>query len=76
MPTQGDLRRPGLVLTRNVDERVVVTLPDGRRMYVTLVAIRTGERAKLGFNAPSDVQIQREEIQDQIDRERGEFREP
>jgi|DEB3_MinimDraft_2_1074329.scaffolds.fasta_scaffold05960_3 carbon storage regulator len=46
-----------LVLSREIGERVRV----GRDVIVTLVAIR-GNKVRLGFDAPSSVQIDREEV--------------
>lgn len=55
-----------LVLSRHEGQEVVMTLPDGRRIVVTVTAI-TGETVKMGFTAPKDVQIYRREVQDEID---------
>ena len=52
-----------LVFSRNVDERVILTMPDGRRIAVMLIEIKGTNRARLGFDAPQDVRIHREEIQ-------------
>lgn len=48
-----------LVLTRKLNESIVLTLPDGAQITVQLTGLGSG-RAQLGINAPSDVVIQRE----------------
>jgi sRNA-binding carbon storage regulator CsrA len=55
-----------LVLSRNQGEVVVLRLPDGREVRVCLVAFghngRGKPKARLGFDAPADVVIAREEL--------------
>lgn len=64
-----------LVLSRHVNERVFLTLPDGRQIVVTLV--RTGwEKVRIGFDAPPDVTIHREEVQADIDHREASSRPP
>jgi len=48
-----------LVLKRNPDERIILTLPDGSRITVLVVS---GGSVKLGIDAPPAVGIWREEI--------------
>ena len=55
-----------LVLSRHRDEDIVITTPEGRRIRVTLIDIR-GDKCRIGFEADPDVQINRSEIQAQID---------
>lgn len=55
-----------LVLSREVGEKVILLLPDDRRIEVLVVANDRG-RTKLGFIAPPDVRINRESVQDKID---------
>ena len=55
-----------LVLSRRLGERVVLTMPDGRRIDVCLVDVDRG-KVRLGFTAPADVTIHRLEIQAEID---------
>lgn len=50
-----------LVLARKTGEVVIVTLPDGREMRVTVVDIDRN-KIRLGFDAPDDVKIMREEL--------------
>lgn len=56
-----------LILNRSLSEQVVIEAA-GKRIVVTVVETRSG-RAKLGFEAPSDVIIHRKEIADAIERE-------
>jgi carbon storage regulator CsrA len=50
-----------LVLTRKVNERVAVDLPDGRRVWVQLLEIDRN-KVRLAFVADKDVRINREEV--------------
>lgn len=50
-----------LVLTRLKGEEVVITLPDGRQIVVTVLTAER-DRARLGFTGPLDVQIDRREV--------------
>jgi carbon storage regulator len=50
-----------LVLSRKANQTVIVTLPDGREMRVTVVDIDRN-KIRLGFDAPDDVKIMREEL--------------
>jgi carbon storage regulator len=54
-----------LVLSRKVGERVVVPECD---LAVTIVAIE-GNKVRLGFSAPADVEVYREEIWQEIEEE-------
>ena len=52
-----------LILTRKPRESVVIQLPDGRRVTVVVMDVhRTGQRIRLGFDAPADVKIHRDEL--------------
>jgi len=53
-----------LVLSRKQHERISVTL-GGQLLWVSIVAIR-GDKVRLGFEAPADALIHREEIWIQI----------
>lgn len=55
-----------LILSRERDETIVI---DGR-IRVTVVDIR-GSKVRLGVEAPADVPVHREEIQDLIDRQKA-----
>lgn len=50
-----------LVLSRKENESVIIKLPDGREVVVMLTAIR-GDRVRLGFEAPKDIVILRQEV--------------
>lgn len=50
-----------LVLTRRKDEAIII----GDNIRVTVVEIR-GDRVKLGFEAPGEVTVHREEIHQRI----------
>lgn len=48
-----------LVLSQNPKQRIILTLPDGRKVTIENLSRRT----KLGFTAPADVKILREELE-------------
>jgi carbon storage regulator len=50
-----------LVLSRKAKQRIAI----GENIELVVVAV-TGDRVKLGFNAPSDVRIYREEVRRRI----------
>ena len=50
-----------LVVTRNVDERIRLLLPDGRAIWVMVCRV-SGDGVRVGIKAPPDVRIEREEI--------------
>lgn len=47
-----------LVLTRKVDEEIVITTLAGQEIRVMVTSIR-GNQVRLGVNAPQDVKIER-----------------
>ena len=51
-----------LTLSRKAGERVVLTLPDGREIWVGVVTVKANGSVRLGFTAPDDVEIWREEL--------------
>ena len=57
-----------LVFGRHLNEKAIITGPDGTRTTVTVVAIRPGV-VRLGFEAPMSVAIHRDSVQAEIDRE-------
>lgn len=63
-----EIGHAGLVLTRKVSERVIIRTPDGFEIKVMPVSIRD-KRVLLGFDAPIQVTVYREEIQREIDEE-------
>ena len=50
-----------LVLSRRLNERTQITLPDGRVGWITVVDIDRN-KVRLGFDLPADVNIAREEL--------------
>jgi carbon storage regulator CsrA len=50
-----------LILTRKPGERIFIDV-DGRRVTITLVEIKSPDRARIGVEADRDIQIMREEI--------------
>lgn len=61
-----------LVLSRKREESVIIRLTEdmlkGTEIRVTVVDIR-GDKIRLGFAAPMEVSIHREEVQEQVDRD-------
>lgn len=57
-----------LVLSRKVDEAIVLTCPDGTRIEVMVTDIRRADTgrayAKLGITAPDAVLVRRDELPD------------
>lgn len=60
-----------LVLSRKLGEQVVI----GNCIYVTVVAVR-GNQVRLGFSAPEEVSIRREELGPCLENERRQRRWP
>lgn len=58
-----------LVLTRKRDEVIVIEVA-GQTIRLAPIDIR-GDKVRLGFEAPKDVRIHREEIYEAIQRERA-----
>lgn len=54
-----------LVLSRRVGEAIVIDLANGERITITVVAIRP-DKVRLGFDAPDDVPVNRQEIRQAI----------
>ena len=51
-----------LILTRGPQQKVFVRLPDGRQVVVEVVEAVSKNKIRLGFQAPDDVVILREEL--------------
>lgn len=51
-----------LTLSRKAGERVLLTLPDRQGIWVSVVTVRANGSVRLGFDAPPDVDIKREEL--------------
>ena len=59
-----------LVLSRLLNEKVIVGLPGNETMQVEVLEIR-GDKVRLGFTAPKRIRIYREEIWDAIEKGEG-----
>lgn len=57
-----------LILTRRVGEKLVI----GENVIVTVLGVK-GNQIRIGIDAPSEVQVHREEIFKRIQQEREEF---
>jgi carbon storage regulator len=58
-----------LILTRRVGEFVLI---DKKNLNIKVVVLGVkGNQVRLGFEAPDDISIHREEIQDRIDKEQA-----
>lgn len=55
-----------LVLSRKVNEKIVITTPDGTQISLMMVEVR-GDQARIGIDAPMTYKIHREEVQNAID---------
>jgi carbon storage regulator CsrA len=51
-----------LTLSRKAGERVLLTLPDGQEIWVSVVTVKANGSVRLGFDAPPDVDIYREDL--------------
>jgi sRNA-binding carbon storage regulator CsrA len=61
-----------LVLGREKSQTVVITVPpstEPQTIKITMVGIRNGVRARLGFDAKKAIEINRGEIQKRVDAE-------
>jgi sRNA-binding carbon storage regulator CsrA len=50
-----------LVLAMQKEERILISLPDGREVWLQIVQIDHG-RVRIGFAAPRDIVIDRETV--------------
>ena len=50
-----------LVLTRRVGESILIELPSGEQVSVTMLGIK-GNQVRIGTDAPDDIKILREEL--------------
>ena len=55
-----------LVCSRKVNEKIIITAPDGTQIVLMLVEVR-GDKARIGIAAPTSYTIHREEVQNAID---------
>ena len=54
-----------LVCSRKVNEKIIITAPDGTQIVLMMVEVR-GDKARIGIDAPMTYTIHREEIQQRI----------
>ena len=57
-----------LVLSRIVDQKIIITSPDGTCITLMVVEVR-GDKVRIGVDAPKSWTIHREEVQNAIDSE-------
>ena len=57
-----------LVLSRAVNEKIIITLPNGDLLKITIVELRRG-KVRLGIEAPREIPVHREEVYNAINRE-------
>ena len=55
-----------LVLSREVNEKIIITAPDGTQIALMLVEVR-GDKARIGIKAPWTYTVHRAEVQNAID---------
>jgi len=54
-----------LVLTRRVGESILIKLPTGEQITVTVLEVK-GNQIRIGTDAPDDISIVREELLDRL----------
>lgn len=54
-----------LILQRRPDESIVICLPNGELVYVTVLGVR-GHSARIGVTAPRGIAVHREEVYERI----------
>lgn len=59
-----------LVLTRKPGESIIITTPEGDEITITALRCERGQ-VKLGFSAPTETVIHRQEIHERILAERA-----
>jgi carbon storage regulator len=57
-----------LVLTRRLNETIIITPPGCSPIYVTLLDVRIG-KARIGVAADREVAVHRQEVQERVDRD-------
>ena len=61
-----------LCLNRYPGERILITLPDGRQIALAVLAITPWGKVRLGIEAPRDIEVWREELDQQARQQRRE----
>ena len=54
-----------LILTRRPGESLIIELPTGERIQVTVLEVK-GNQIRIGTNAPDDIAIVREELLEKL----------
>lgn len=54
-----------LILTRRVNEKIIIPIENGKIIEIALMGIK-GMQARLGINAPKEIAVHREEIYKKI----------
>ena len=54
-----------LVFSRKVNEKIIITAPDGTQIVLMMVEVR-GDKSRIGIAAPASWTVHREEIQNAI----------
>ncbi len=57
-----------LILTRRPGESIIIELPTGQQIEVTVLGIK-GNQVRIGTEAPKDIAVHREEIAQRIKEE-------
>jgi carbon storage regulator CsrA len=67
-----------LVLSRKVEEAIIITIPDGRKIHLKVTSMRSNgkplpetTKVRIGIDAPRDVTVHREEVQREVERGQG-----
>ena len=55
-----------LVFSRKVNEKIIITAPDGTQIVLMMVEVR-GDKARIGIAAPTSWTVHRKEVQNAID---------
>ena len=55
-----------LVCSRKVNEKIIITAPDGTQIVLMMVEVR-GDKARIGIAAPTSWTVHRKEVQNAID---------
>ena len=50
-----------LILTRRIGDTLVIELPDGQEIRVTVTSLN-GQQVRLGTEAPREIKVRREEL--------------
>ncbi len=59
-----------MILSRHRGEKIIVSAPGNEEFVITILEV-CGDKVRLGFTAPTEIMINREEIHRKIQREKG-----